>query len=125
VKSNFRSHRFLYCLLTSVYCLLFGCHSTPSGPTPPTPLSQLSAQQTRGHQVFVTRCSLCHYDRQADTLHGPSLISIFKKPYLHSGAPANDQNVTRTILNGRNLRPAQQDLDPADLDDLLSYLHTL
>jgi mono/diheme cytochrome c family protein len=109
-------------LPTSCFLLpaLLGCRSLP----PPTPLSQLTAQQTRGHQVFQQHCSLCHYDRQDENLHGPALIGIFKKPYLHSGAPANDERVTLTILRGRGLMPAQP-LDSDDLTDLLSYLHTL
>jgi mono/diheme cytochrome c family protein len=111
-------------LLPVACCFLpafIGCHSYP----PPTPLLQLTEQQTIGHQVFEQRCSLCHYDRRDDSLHGPSLISIYKKPYLHSGAPANDERVTATILHGHNLMPAQPNIDPGELDDLLAYLHTL
>jgi len=109
-----------YSLLTTL-----GCRSTP----PPIPLSQLKPQQTHGHEVFEARCAVCHYDRQEGPLHGPSLLGIFKKPYLPSGAPANDDRVTTTILHGRNLMPSQPALDPAynpnDLPDLLTYLHTL
>ena len=101
--------------------VLAGCHSVP----PPTPLDQLTAQQTHGHEVFEQHCALCHYDRRDDSLHGPSLLSVYKKPYLHSGAPANDERVTATILHGHNLMPAQPNLDPEDLNDLLAYLHTL
>jgi mono/diheme cytochrome c family protein len=115
----------LYSLLLTPYALLLGCRSTP----PPTPLDHLNAQQIRGHQVFQFRCGLCHYDRVAEPLHGPPLLGLFKKPYLPSGAPANDDRVTATILHGRNLMPAQPALDPTqspgDLADLLTYLHTL
>jgi mono/diheme cytochrome c family protein len=53
-------------------------------------------------------------------------MGIFKKPYLPSGAPANDDRVTETILHGRNMMPAQGNrLDSQDLEDLLAYLHTL
>jgi mono/diheme cytochrome c family protein len=112
----------LYSLLSLLYSLaLTGCHSTP----PPTPRDQLNAQQLRGYDVFQTHCAQCHYDRSEGSLHGPSLLSIFKKPYLHSGAPANDERVTTTILHGRNLMPAQPYLDAPDINDLLAYLHTL
>lgn len=50
---------------------------------------------------------------------------MFKKPYLQSGAPANDERVTATVLHGHALMPAQPDIDPQDLNDLLAYLHTL
>jgi len=112
----------LYSLLSLLYSLaLTGCHSTPG----PTPLDQLNAQQQRGYTVFQTRCAQCHYDRKDKPLNGPSLISIFKKPYLHSGAPANDERVTATIVHGRNMMPAQPYLDADDITDLLAYLHTL
>src|SRR5579875_1575809 len=78
-----------------------GCRSVP----PPTPLDQLNDQQLRGHAVFQSRCGACHYDRQSGSLHGPSLEGIFKKQYLPSGAPANDERVTATILHGRNMMP--------------------
>jgi mono/diheme cytochrome c family protein len=104
-----------------LYTLLLGCHSI----APPTPLDRLDAQQMRGHDVYQTHCALCHYDRVDEPLHGPSMRGIFKKPYLHSGAPANDERVTATILHGRNLMPAQPFIDASDLNDLLAYLQTL
>ena len=101
---------------------LAGCKSV----TPPTPLAELNAQQTRGHAVFQTDCAVCHNDRKNDALHGPALLGVFKKQSLPSGAPANDERVTATVLHGHNLMPAMGDkMDPQDLTDLLAYLHTL
>ena len=102
--------------------VLTGCRSAPA----PTPLTELNAQQMQGHAVFETRCGACHYDRKAAALHGPALIGVFKKQALPSGAPANDERVTSTIVNGHGLMPAMGNtLDRRDLDDLLAYLHTL
>ena len=102
--------------------LLCGCHRV----APPTPLAQLNAQQTRGHDVFQTRCAVCHYDRQTGPRNGPSLLGVYKKPALPSGAAATDERVTATILHGRNNMPAMANqLDASDVDDLLAYLHTL
>ena len=101
--------------------LLLGCHSVP----PPTPLDQLNAQQTHGHAVFQAHCAQCHYDRSSDSLHGPPLLSLYKKQYLPSGAPANDDRVSVTILQGHGLMPADRNIDPQYLTDLLAYLHTL
>lgn len=99
-----------------------GCHSLP----PPTPLSQLNPQQSAGHDVFRAKCAVCHYDRQKGPLHGPSLLSVFKKPELPSGAAATDERVSATVLEGRNNMPAMANqISPADLNDLLAYLHTL
>ena len=98
---------------------LAGCHTNP----PPKPLSQLSEKEQLGHTVFGNRCAACHYDRMSGPLHGPSMLGVFNKPYLPSGAPANDERVTATVLHGRNLMPAQPTMDPEDMANLLAYLH--
>ena len=121
MNNSKRKQLALHALHSTFYTLLLtGCHSV----APPTPLDQLNPQQTHGHQVFTTQCSACHYDRETGPLHGPSLLSLYKKPYLPSGAPANDERVTATILNGRNMMPATN-INDQNLQDLLAYLHTL
>ena len=109
-------------LLPLAGAALLGCRSTP----PPTPLSQLTPQQAQGHATFQAHCGLCHYDRKTGALNGPSLLGVFKKPALPSGAAATDERVTATILHGRGNMPALgNQLDDQDLADVLSYLHTL
>jgi mono/diheme cytochrome c family protein len=108
--------------LLIVMCALAGCKSMP----PPMLLEQLNSQQMHGHAVFQAHCLVCHYDRKDKPLHGPPLLGVFKKPTLPSGAPANDERVTATILHGHGLMPAMGNtMDQQDLDDLLAYLHTL
>jgi mono/diheme cytochrome c family protein len=108
-------------LLIAAYALA-GCKSTP----PPMPLEQLNEQQMHGHAVFQARCVVCHNDRMDKPLHGPSMVGVFKRPSLQSGAPANDERVTATILHGHGLMPAMGNtMDQQDIDDLLAYLHTL
>lgn len=102
--------------------VLSGCKSV----APATPLSELNAQQLHGHAVFGARCGMCHYDRETGSLHGPSLLGMYKKQELPSGAAATDERVSATILHGRGMMPAMgEGMDPQDLDDLLAYLHTL
>ncbi len=101
--------------------VLAGCHSVP----PPTPIGQLNDAQMHGYQVFQAHCATCHHDRDTDPLHGPGLAGIYKKPYLPSGAPANDDRVINTIVHGRNNMPALgNQLDDMETSDLLAYLHT-
>ena len=112
----------LFCLTLAVsLALLSGCRSI----APPTPLDQLNAQQREGYDVFQTRCAACHYERTDQPKNGPTLVGLYKKPYLHSGAPANDDRVTATVLHGHGLMPAQPNLDPDALNALLAYLHTV
>lgn len=103
--------------------ILAGCKSLP----PPTPLSQLNAQQMRGYYVFQQHCRSCHSDRVSQPLNGPALRGVFKKKYLpSSGAPANDDRVINTIVNGYGIMPPMGGtMSPDDLDDLMAYLHTL
>jgi mono/diheme cytochrome c family protein len=111
----------MYCLLSALYPLFLGCNSTP----PPTPLNHLNAQQVHGHAVFETDCGQCHYDRSSGSLHGPPMLGVYKQQYMPSGAPANDERMRVTILQGHGMMPGEPNMDPQDLDDLLAYLHTL
>ncbi len=109
------------CSLVVLYPILVGCKPATS---PAKPLDQLDAQQSRGHQVFQAACSQCHDDRDSDALHGPALLGVFRQQYLPSGAPANDDRVRATIMQGHGMMPAIN-LDDPDTQDLLAYLHTL
>jgi mono/diheme cytochrome c family protein len=102
--------------------LIAGCKQLPQ----PTPLNQLNAQQTRGYYVFQQHCRTCHSDRISQPLYGPALRGVFKKKYLPSGAPANDQRVTATIINGYSIMPSQgRTMSQQEIDDVIAYLHTL
>jgi mono/diheme cytochrome c family protein len=110
---------------SSVGLVLFaaaGCKKLP----PPTPLAQLNPQQMHGHDVYQNFCVQCHNDRTNQPLNGQSLRGIFKKQYLDSGAPANDDRVMDAILYGRPMMPAVgRNMTPQEREDLLAYLHTL
>lgn len=100
-----------------------GCE--PSLP-PSKPLNSLTEQEARGRQVFVHQCSRCHYPDSDSALHGPGLFALYRRKYLRSGAPANDDRVTTVIVHGRGMMPAMGDtMDDQQLQDLLAYLHTL
>ncbi len=99
-----------------------GCHSTP----PSKPLNQLTPVEIQGRDLFQSHCAVCHYANRESSLHGPGLQGIFKKRYLPSGAPANDERVRAAIEQGRNMMPAFGNvLDDRQMQDLVAYLHTL
>ena len=101
---------------------LAGCKTIP----PPVALDQLNAQQQAGHRDFAQYCGACHHDRTSGSLHGPSLLDLYRKPYLPSGAPANDDRIRNTILHGRNNMPALGgQISEGQIDDVLAYLKTL
>ena len=98
-----------------------GCHSGSTEPGRP-----LTPGETAGQQVFARVCAGCHYADSDEGLQGPGLKGIFKKPYLPSGAVANDTRVTRVIIYGRAMMPPMANyLNDQDLQNLLAYLHTL
>jgi mono/diheme cytochrome c family protein len=115
--------RGLLCLgVAMMIAAAVGCTKLP----PPTPLAELNPQQTSGHDVYQVRCAQCHNDRTNQPLNGQSLRGIFKKQYLESGAPANDDRVMDAIVYGRPMMPALgRAMTPQEREDLLAYLHTL
>lgn len=113
-------------LFLAVFLVAFtaGCGKDPSKETD----SQLglNAQQSAGRQIFQQRCAACHYGYTSSGLKGPGLKKLFRKKFLPSGLPANDRFVEQTVVSGRGMMPAQGDaLSQQQLDDLISYLHTL
>ena len=101
---------------------LSGCHGT----MPPKPLDLLTPQEQLGRAAFAEKCGTCHYDRESGSLHGPSLLGVYKKPYLPSGTPANDDRIRNVILHGRGNMPALGgSVNDETVGDILAYLKTL
>jgi mono/diheme cytochrome c family protein len=102
--------------------ILAGCNTLPAS----KPLDQLTPQELQGRAVYEAQCARCHYPTKTKPLNGPGLQALYKKPYLPSGAPANDERIRATIIHGRNMMPALSNtVDDQQLNDLLAYLHTL
>lgn len=86
----------------------------------------LNAQQIRGRRIFEANCAQCHYAYISRDLHGPSMKGVFKKQYLPSGTPANDDRVRDVVDMGHAMMPAFGGvLTAQQVNDLIAYLHTL
>jgi mono/diheme cytochrome c family protein len=86
----------------------------------------LTAQQASGRRLYEEHCHRCHEPYSSSGRNGPSLQGVFRKPYLPSGIPANDERVGEIILRGKSKMPGYgQVLDQAQLQQLLLYLKTL
>jgi mono/diheme cytochrome c family protein len=86
----------------------------------------LNPQEARGRRTFDAQCARCHDPYSASAAKGPSLKKLYKRQYLPSGLPANDQHVSDSILLGRKMMPAfNQTVNQQQLEDLLAYLKTL
>jgi len=96
-------------------------------PTPKTDAELgLNAQQSSGRRVFERDCAACHSAYSSSGSKGPSLKNLFRKKFLPSGLPATHRFVEQTIVGGRNMMPPMgETVTRQELDDLMSYLHTL
>jgi mono/diheme cytochrome c family protein len=86
----------------------------------------LDPTQAIGRHVFDANCARCHEPYSSHGLHGPSLHNLYKKQYLPSGQPANDDRISEVIMRGRAKMPSfAGTLSDPQLDALLAYLKTL
>ncbi len=86
----------------------------------------LNPQQARGRHLFDRYCAMCHEAYSSRSLRGPSLEGLFKKQFMPSGTPANDDRVREVVTFGRSKMPSfGRVLNPEQVDDLLAYLRTL
>ena len=87
----------------------------------------LNPQQAAGRKLYDNYCDRCHRPYSTKGKKGPGLKGIFQHQYLPlNGLPANDDRVTDIIRNGRPDMPGySQVLSAQDIQDLLTYLHTL
>jgi mono/diheme cytochrome c family protein len=85
-----------------------------------------AAQIARGKDIFDTSCAPCHVSNSVPLpTQPPNLDGLFKKATLPSGAPATDDQVRKTITDGRGVMPPFGPvIHDNDLDALIAYLHT-
>jgi mono/diheme cytochrome c family protein len=120
-----RERLHLSCLLALLVALLLaGCNAN-TRPKSDAELG-LTPIQAQGRRVYDRYCRTCHEAYSARDLHGPSLQHLYKKPYMPSGTPANDDRAREVILLGRAKMPGfSRVLDEQQVNELLQYLHTL
>ena len=89
--------------------------------------SQPGNASTAGHELYQLHCLECHEGKNLNLRkQPPKLNGLFQAKALPSGAPANDQEVRKTIVEGRGIMPAfDQRLSDKEIEDLVKYLHTI
>ena len=86
----------------------------------------LNPQQARGRYLYDQNCIRCHEPYTRWGTHGPSLKNLYKKPYLPSGMPVNDERLQDVILLGKAKMPSfRKTFTDQQVEDLLAYLKTL
>jgi mono/diheme cytochrome c family protein len=113
----------LLVLILAVLAALSGCEAEPRKTDAEL---GLNPQEAMGRRVYDARCAECHYAYSSRDLRGPSLHGLFKKQFMSSGIPANDERVIDIIEMGRAKMPGfQNKLTVNQVADLMTYLHTL
>jgi len=117
VKSNFLFLALtLAATLSTVACSRFRHHAS----------NELTAQEKQGQELFTSSCAPCHVTNEIPLpTKPPNLDGLFRKPTLPSGAPATDDQVRKTIREGRGVMPPfASALQEDDINAIVAYLHT-
>jgi mono/diheme cytochrome c family protein len=91
------------------------------------PKARLGNAKTEGRWLYELHCAECHEHPQPE-LHKqpPNLHGLFLAKSLPSGAPATEEQVRQTIIEGRGTMPAfDRRLSEEEVRDLLQYLRKL
>ncbi|HUS20162.1 MAG TPA: cytochrome c [Terriglobales bacterium] len=86
----------------------------------------LTANQLRGQKLYQASCAVCHRADSDAPLNGPGLKGMYRKKFLTSGFPANDERVEDVIRRGRRSMPGySQTHSDQQIADIMAYLHSL
>src|SRR5262245_39695129 len=66
---------------------------------------RLTESEAQGRHIFNARCLPCHEAYIAKGRNGPTLKGVYKKPFLPSGTPANNERIGEVILRGKRMMP--------------------
>jgi len=80
----------------------------------------------RGQIIYQTNCQGCHDDPSVNLrVKPPDLHGLYSRKSPPSGAPITDEQVRKTIQQGRGIMPPFGHVfSKEDLDDLIAYLHS-
>ncbi len=92
-----------------------------------SPGEKLTNTEIQGQWLYDDHCAECHENPHPELRkQPPNLHGLFLAKTLPSGAPATDEQVGRTIIEGRGTMPAfDKRLREADARELVAYLHKL
>jgi mono/diheme cytochrome c family protein len=101
---------------------------TPPGKAAKTdsPPINVPAASARGRIVFLDRCGICHFSDSDAMKVGPGLKGIYKRGKFANGSKVDNASMEKWIVNGgKDMPPFGPVLNPAQIQDLLSYHRTI
>lgn len=84
----------------------------------------LTPPQAEGRRLYNAHCLQCHEAYTTRKRVAMTMAGLFRKPYLPSGIPANDERTAEVILRGKRMMPPTP-ISPQQAQVILAYLHTL
>jgi mono/diheme cytochrome c family protein len=116
-------------VVLAFFCVSISCFAVLRAQNKPSAVApgaaKLSEEATRGENLFLQRCSICHLPRKlkfgSPPVIGPSLSGQFKD------ATPDQMKVLRGFIlkGGPDMPGFQYGLEPNEVDDLIAYLKTL
>jgi cytochrome c len=80
----------------------------------------------RGESVYKSYCAICHFAASTEKKIGPGLKGLSKRVKFADGTRNENQNLAKMIASGgKNMPPSRENINDAQLRDLLAYLRTL
>ncbi len=80
----------------------------------------------RGKNLFDAKCSFCHDAYSTDTIVGPGLKSVFKKPNLpFSNRAATAKNIKMQLKQPFDVMPSFEYLSDEEIEDIIAFINTL
>jgi mono/diheme cytochrome c family protein len=91
------------------------------------PSEKLTNAEIQGQWLYDDHCAECHENPHPELRkQPPDLHRLFLAKGLPSGAPATDEQVTKTVIEGRGTMPAfDRRLRKQDVKELVAYLHKM
>lgn len=121
----------LITMLTALLCLvLAGCGSGSSAAAKKSRMSDaelgLTTEQAAGRRVYNLHCLVCHEAYSTSARNGPALAGFYKKQFMVSGLPVNDDRVRDIVTMGKSKMPAfGGQLSGDEVAALIAYMKTL
>ena len=109
----------VFSAVAALLLLISGCSQTGS--------SASANSGGHGRELYQLHCLDCHEGNNLNLRkQPPKLNGLFRAKTLPSGAPLTDEEIRKTIIEGRGIMPAfDQRLSDKDVEQLIKYLHTM
>jgi len=79
-----------------------------------------------GKNIFEDKCRTCHTAEDTETLIGPGLKGILKRPELPvSRLPVTPENIKKQLRRPLGRMPSFDYLSEEEMDNIIAYLNTL